>query len=177
MLKVRMLRKFCELIIFNAKWLLIPFYFKLIWTLIKLMYHFIFHGKLESEDLISTLEDVDIVMIANLVKMIITGSYNSFVSKLHGNVGENISSGTLKVKMATSLVGVTAIALLSKSVNVEQVSWEILYKLGFVHVIFLVSAISLQVVDYLHLKSEKHEIEVIPNTSAIEHSNDSSSAH
>ena len=56
-----------------------------------------------------TLEDVDIVMIANLVKMIITGSYNSFVSKKHDDENEKVSSGMLKVKMSTSIMGVSAI--------------------------------------------------------------------
>lgn len=154
------MKKFIEKIIFNIKWLLIPFYIKLIWTLIKLMYHFLYEGTLSSADLVSTLEDVDIAMIANLVKMIIAGSYNSFVSKQHGYEGENMSSGMLKVKIATSLVGVTAILLLSKSVNIENVGWDTLYKLAFVHSVFLLSAITLSVVDYLHNKSELLESKV-----------------
>jgi uncharacterized membrane protein YqhA len=43
-------------------------------------------------------------MIANLVKMIITGSYHSFVDKEHGFKGENANSGMLKVKISTSLI-------------------------------------------------------------------------
>src|ERR1700685_3024264 len=88
-----------EKIIFNVRWLLIPFYFKLMWTLVLLMYTFFLKNELPTQQLIKTLEDLDIVMIANLIKMIITGSYNSFVAKDHGYHNENMSSGVLKIKM------------------------------------------------------------------------------
>ena len=63
-------------------------------------------GKRDSNTIMMTaLELVDITMIANLIKMIITGSYTSFVNKFHKAPGEKVSSGMLKVKMSTSLVG------------------------------------------------------------------------
>ena len=114
-----------EKIIFSSKWLLIPFYLKLFWTLIKLLIHFFNEGHLSNEDLLSTLEDVDIVMIANLVKMIITGSYNSFVSKSHCDDSEKISSGGLKVKMTTSIVGVSSIHLLQTFINFLKENHEV----------------------------------------------------
>ena len=110
-------KKMIETVIFSSKWLLIPFYLKLFLTLGKLMYHFFSEGTLSNEDLMSTLEDVDIVMIANLVKMIITGSYNSFVDKTHSEDAEKVSSGVLKVKMATSIMGVSSIHLLQTFIN------------------------------------------------------------
>jgi len=143
-------------IIFSSKWLLIPFYIKLFWTLGKLMYHFFVQGTLGNEALMSTLEDVDIVMIANLVKMIITGSYNSFVDKSHGVEGEQISSGALKVKMATSIMGVSSIHLLQTFINAENISYDIIYKQLFIHGIFIVGALILAWIDYLHSKSESH---------------------
>jgi uncharacterized protein (TIGR00645 family) len=106
--------------------------------------------------MLTFIELIDITMIANLGKMIITGSYNSFVSKTHGNDGENVSSGMLKVKMATSLVGITSIGILEKSVNIVNVPWDTLYKLAFVHGLFLFSALVLEIVDYLHEKCSSH---------------------
>lgn len=158
------LKKIVELIIFNAKWLLIPFYLVLILTLgvytwfdIKSFIDYVSNlREITKEDAMLTfIELIDITMIANLGKMIITGSYNSFVSKDHGEQGENVSSGMLKVKMATSLVGVTGIGLLQKSIDVVSVNWDTLYKLGYVHIIFLFSAIILGLVDYLHEKTAK----------------------
>ena len=149
-------KRIIENVIFSSKWLLIPFYLKLFVTLIKLMYHFFVQGHLGNEDLMSTLEDVDIVMIANLVKMIITGSYNSFVSKAHGVEGEQASSGLLKVKMATSIIGVSAIHLLQTFINSANESYDTIYKQLMIHGIFIIGALALAFIDYLHCKTDTY---------------------
>lgn len=153
------IKKAIEKVIFGSKWLLIPFYLKLFWTLIRLMYNFFVHGTLTSEQLMGTLEDVDIVMIANLVKMIITGSYNSFVDKSHGVEGEQVSSGALKVKMATSIMGVSSIHLLQTFISAHDAAMVDIYKQLLIHGIFIVGAIVLATVDYLHCKSENHDVQ------------------
>lgn len=153
-----------EYVIFNSKWLLLPFYIVLILTLgvytyfdVSAFVHYLTELHTISKDgaMLTFIELIDLTMIANLGKMIITGSYNSFISKSHGNDGENVSSGMLKVKMATSLVGITSINLLSRSVDVMKADWDTLYKLAFVHGIFLISALILEIVDYLHEKVER----------------------
>ncbi len=149
-------KRIIETIIFASKWLLIPFYLKLFWTLGRLMYNFFLHGALSNDDLMSTLEDVDIVMIANLVKMIITGSYNSFVDKYHGVEGEQVSSGALKVKMSTSIMGVSSIHLLQTFINAEHIDSSVIFKQLIIHVVFIFGAIMLAVIDYLHCKAESH---------------------
>lgn len=155
-------KKLIESIIFSSKWLLIPFYLVLIAALAVYTYfdinefvHYISHLRSIDKNvaMLTFIELVDMMMIANLGKQLVTGSYNSFVAKDHGRGDENISSGMLKVKMATSLVGITSIALLQKSINIDTVSWDILYKLAFVHVTFLLSAIILEIIDYLHCKN------------------------
>jgi len=110
---------------------------------------------------LTLIEMIDLAMIAALCKMIVTGGYNSFISKDHGYPDENVGSGLLKVKMATSLIGVTSIALLAKSINIsvlnpdaKPITWDDLYKLGFIHVLFLVGALVLAYVDHIHLKTE-----------------------
>jgi uncharacterized protein (TIGR00645 family) len=110
---------------------------------------------LTREDLmLIILELVDVVMILNLVKMIITGSYNSFVDKSHGFTGENISSGMLKVKMSTSLIGVSSIHLLQTFINASAISWDELNKQMLIHGSFLVGSLILAIIDYLHEKAE-----------------------
>lgn len=150
------LKKLIEQVIFGSKWLLIPFYFKLFYTLARLMYNFFIFGTLSNEILMQTLEDVDIVMIANLVKMIITGSYNSFVDKGHRIEGEQISSGALKVKMSTSVMGVSSIHLLQTFINAEHVDFEVIIKQLCIHGIFIVGAIILAWIDFLHCKTENN---------------------
>jgi uncharacterized protein (TIGR00645 family) len=150
------LKRYLEAIIFGSKWLLIPFYLKLFWTLAKLMYSFFVFGSLSNEDLMSVLEDVDIVMIANLVKMIITGSYNSFVDKSHNYSGEHISSGGLKVKMATSVIGVSSIHLLKTFIDAANIPIEVIHKQILMHGFFIIGATMLALIDYLHMKSTPH---------------------
>jgi len=158
--------KFIESVIFSSKWLLIPFYLVLILSLGVYTYFDIFEfidyieklGTINKDGaMLTVIELIDLTMIANLTKMIITGSYNSFVSKDHGRPNEHISSGTLKVKMGTSLVGITSIGLLQRSVTINTSSWEVLFKLAFVHGIFLISSLVLMIVVFLHEKTELEE--------------------
>lgn len=160
------MKKIIEKIIFSSRWLLIPFYLGLFITMLVYTYVYIneivdliekARGITKDVVLLTTLELVDIVMIANLVKMIITGSYNSFVDKNHEMTGENISSGMLKVKMSTSLIGVSSIHLLQSFINSANVEWQDLQKQLFIHATFLIGALVLAVIDYLHEKSgNKH---------------------
>jgi uncharacterized protein (TIGR00645 family) len=156
-----MLVKYIEKVIFASKWILIFFYFKLFFTLLNLLYVFVVEGHLTSDVLMNTLEDVDIVMIANLVKMIITGSYNSFVSKDHSETTEKVSSGLLKVKMSTSIMGVSSIHLLKSFIEASDLhnplGWEVIHKQLIIHGVFIVGAIALAVIDFLHVKSESFE--------------------
>ena len=149
-------KKIIEIVIFSSKWLLIPFYIRLCWTLVVLLWHFFPDAHINNEHLLETLEAVDIVMVANLVKMIITGSYNSFVDKSHGVEGEQVSSGALKVKMSTSIMGVSSIHLLQTFINSSNTDMDTIYKQIIIHGIFIVGAIALATIDYLHCKTEKH---------------------
>ena len=157
------IKKLIESFIFSSRWLLIPFYIGLfaamliyMFVYVKEIVHLVKEVGLLNKDaiMLSILEIVDIVMIANLVKMIITGSYNSFVDKNHGVQGENVGSGALKVKMSTSLMGVSSIHLLQSFINAHNVPWDELYKQIYIHAVFIVGAIALAVIDFLHEKSE-----------------------
>lgn len=156
-------KKIIENFIFSSRWLLIPFYIGLFAAMLIYMFvytkeivHLIKEVGILDKDaiMLSILEIVDIVMIANLVKMIITGSYNSFVDKNHGVQGENVGSGALKVKMSTSLMGVSSIHLLQSFINAHNVPWEELQKQMAIHGIFIVGALVLSIIDFLHEKSE-----------------------
>lgn len=154
-----------EIFLFSSRWLLIPFYVVLFFSLmiymfvdIKEFFHYLHHIKTLNKEMAMLIfvEMIDITMIANLGKMIITGSYNSFVSKDHEYKNENINSGFLKVKIATSLIGVSSIALLQKSINITTTTWDELYKLGFIYGLFLLGAIALELVDYWHSKDQDY---------------------
>jgi uncharacterized protein (TIGR00645 family) len=122
--------KAVEIIIFNVRWILPLFYMGLVVVMFLYGYsyldeiiHLVKEGfmtstpiKLDEMKLIA-LDMVDVVMIANLVKMIVAGSYHSFISKKHGYANEAISSGALKIKISTSIVVVASIHLLKQFVT------------------------------------------------------------
>lgn len=154
-------KKAIEYLIFNIKWLLIPFLIKLIWNIIFLMYIFFVNKGLPNEPLISTLEALDIVMVAALIEMVITGIYNSHIDRNHGYPNKNITSGVLKMKMGTSLIGVSSIHLLKlfvEETTIPNSNWDELWKKIIIHMAFIVGAMALVWIDKLHIKSEAQEL-------------------
>jgi uncharacterized protein (TIGR00645 family) len=154
-----------EAIVFNVKWVLLLFYLGLVAVL--LMFAFAYAKEvalltthaaaMSTEEMkIVALEFVDVVMVANLIKMIITGSYNSFVSKDHGRPNENISSGTLKIKISTSIIVVSAIYLLRNFVSNNSAWEEIRVKL-LIFALFLATTLVLGILEYLHVKGQEIE--------------------
>lgn len=156
-------KRVIENVLFGSKWMLIPFYIGLIiaqgvyfyWYTLDVVHMLSEATTINKEDgMLLVLELVDIVMIANLIKMIISGSYNSFITKDHAENSEKASSGLLKVKMATSLVGVSSIHLLQSFINADKISHETINKQMLIHGTFLAGALILAAIDYLHIKAE-----------------------
>jgi len=91
------------------------------------------------------------------------GGYATFVSKLdletHPDRPEwltHVDPGTIKIKLAASLVGISSIHLLKAFVDVtnenpEHIKWKI-----FIHMTFLGSAIFLAYTDKLMQRDRKH---------------------
>jgi uncharacterized protein (TIGR00645 family) len=163
-------KKLVENVIFNVRWVLPLFYMGLV--VILFMYAFAFAREvfssvlkvtsLSTEDLkIVVLDMVDIVMIANLVKMIITGSYHSFIAKDHGYKNENSSSGLLKIKIATSVIIVSMIHMLRSFVGNESAGAEAMHRELAYFAAFLTGSLVLGIIEYWHVKGEaiEHSIE------------------
>jgi uncharacterized protein (TIGR00645 family) len=152
-----------ERFIFGSRWLQLPLYLGLIVGgglyaykfLVELVDLCINIGSIpESELMLGILTLVDITMVANLLAMVIIGGYATFVSKLdlinHEDNPEwlkSIDAGTLKVKLAVSLVGVSGIHLLKVFINIEHqdlqhVMWQVI-----IHLVFLLSALALAYTD------------------------------
>jgi uncharacterized protein (TIGR00645 family) len=148
-----------EKIIFGSRWLQAPLYAGLIMGGILYAYKFIIelihlcatiNEITETALMLGVLTLVDITMVANLLIMVIIGGYSTFVSRLNIDKHEDkpewlqkVDAGTLKVKLAGSLVGVSGIHLLQIFINIENknpenVKWQIL-----IHVVFLASSLAL----------------------------------
>lgn len=115
------------------------------------------------------LELVDMVLIALLIYMVIVGSYENAIGRLNfGNHAEHefMSSGSLKIKMASSLVMVSGINLLQPFLD-DATNWSDIIKKCAIHLIFLTSAMGLGYIEYLHEKCHALERCKLPEESII----------
>lgn len=148
-----------EDVIFASRWIQAPVYAGLIIGAALYTYKFaveLVHLCMEvntlSEELLmlGILTLVDVTMVLNLLIMVIIGGYATFVSRMHIDDHEDrpdwlekVNAGTLKVKLAGSLVGVSGIHLLKSFINIgnkdpDDVKWQVI-----IHVVFLFSTIML----------------------------------
>lgn len=141
--------------VFGTRFVLIPFYICLLMALFaysvaifKETYHLVVSvfGQESTEDtLMGVLAIVDIVMIANLIVMIFIGSYSIFVRKLSiasekkPQWLDHITSGSLKVKISMSVVGVSTIHLLKNFIESAHVTQHDLIVKTVLHLMFIIS--------------------------------------
>ena len=104
--------------------------------------------------MLSILTLIDISMVVNLIVIVVIGGYSTFVSKLDFGKHEDkpdwlaqINAGTLKVKLAISLVGVSSIQLLRSFIDIKGIEKDHVLLQILIHVVFLVSSIILAVTD------------------------------
>ncbi len=161
-----------EIAVFSSRWIQAPLYGGLI--VAELLYAYKFLVELwemilhiqkmdETVFMLGVLGLVDVTMVANLLTMVIIGGYATFVSKLDLDTHPDrpdwlthVDPGTIKIKLAASLVGISSIHLLKAFVDVanenpEHIKWKI-----FIHMTFLGSAILLAWTDKIMQKDKKH---------------------
>lgn len=150
---------FFESIVFASRWIQAPIYGGLIIGSILYTYKFMvelmhlcmtLNSITEEVLMLGILTLVDISMVLNLLIMVIIGGYVTFVSRMHLENHEDrpdwlkkVDAGTLKVKLAGALVGISGIHLLKSFINIgnkdmEQMKWQII-----IHVVFLFSTLML----------------------------------
>lgn len=161
-----------EAIIFSSRWIQAPIYGGLIVGAILYTYKFLVElihlcatVSTISEELLmlGILTLVDISMVLNLLVMVIIGGYATFVSRMHLDNHEDrpdwlekVDAGTLKVKLAGALVGISGIHLLKAFINIsnkdyDQVKWQIV-----IHVVFLFSTLMLAYTEKVLHSSHAH---------------------
>jgi uncharacterized protein (TIGR00645 family) len=99
---------------------------------------------------------IDVVMISNLLIMVIVGGYETFVSRMnlqdHPDQPEwlsHVNASVLKVKLATAIIGISSIHLLKTFINAENYSEKLLISQTVIHIVFLLSAVSIAYTDRL----------------------------
>jgi len=160
---LKKIEHFLELLMFNSRWLLAPFYLGLVGAIVILLIKFcqeFVHlipqalDGTESEVILAVLTLVDMSLIANLLLIIVFSGYENFVSKI--DTGDHVDRPSwmgkvdfsgLKIKLIGSIVAISGIELLKVFVNVndwtsEQMAW----KVGL-HITFVVSGVLFALMD------------------------------
>jgi len=173
-------------VIFMSRWLQVPLYLGLIVAqavyvvlFLKEVWHLVTSAMTlnETSVMLVVLSLIDVVMISNLLIMVIVGGYETFVSRLgvEGHPDEpewldHVNAGVLKVKLSMALISISSIHLLKTFIDPDQrtehaILWQVI-----IHVAFLVSAVTMALVDRLtthtHPKHFREPAERSPSDAA-----------
>src|SRR6218665_2682192 len=146
-----------ERIILSSRWLLVAFYLGLVAALA--VYAFSFALKFfkvaknvfnydEADMILAMLSLIDAALVASLIVMVMISGYENFVSRFDDADAEvsflgKLDSGSLKIKVASSIVAISSIHLLQIFLNTQQYSRDQLMWATIIHLAFVISALML----------------------------------
>ena len=155
------MERLIENFILGTRWLLLPLYLALLLSVCGIyvmvgceLVHVVatLPQMTESEFILAVLAVLDLVLIANLLLMVGVSSYESYISRIEAEGLANkpewlvkLDSGNVKVKVALSIVMISAIHLLRAFMNEQQT--DRLIVLAGVHLVFVGSALLLAFID------------------------------
>ncbi len=117
----------------------------------------------EAELILSALSLIDLALVASLIVMVALSGYETFVSRFD-TTGEmeqpqwlgKLDLGTVKLKLAASIVAISGIHLLKQYMTTEPLPNERLLTLAGVHLAFVASALLLAWVDRMSFSGHRH---------------------
>lgn len=134
----------------------VKFYHEL-WLLMK-------HISTDSESalILGILKLIDLLLVANLMIMVIISGYESFIEPIIVGKSEqkpgwlgNVDPGTIKIKVATSIVGISSIHLLASflapDIDKDKLFWQVI-----IHLAFVLSGLLLAVIDKIITHKHDH---------------------
>ncbi|MFK3780066.1 TIGR00645 family protein [Agrobacterium sp. NPDC089420] len=155
-----------ERIILSSRWLLVVFYLGLVAALA--VYAFSFALKFlkvaknvfiydEADMILAMLGLIDAALVASLIVMVMISGYENFVSRFDDADAEvsflgKLDAGSLKIKVASSIVAISSIHLLQIFLNANQYSDSKLMWFTIIHLAFVVSAVMLGFLEKLMAK-------------------------
>src|SRR5262249_44248046 len=156
-----LIKRAIELVIFNCRWLLVPFYLGLVVSLLVLMakfgrnvFEFVVEVRTQSEAdvIVGVLGLVDLTLTGNLVLIVIFSGYENFVTKIDAARQENwpdwiakVDFSGLKHKLLASIVAIASIHVLEafmyleKNPDATKLSWMVGIFVVFVVALLLVA--------------------------------------
>lgn len=159
------MERFIENTMYAARWLLAPIYLGLSLALLALALKFfqeIFHvlphvfELAEAELILVLLSMIDMALVGGLLVMVMISGYENFVSQLDIDEGKEklewlgkMDSGSLKLKVAASIVAISSIHLLRMFMDAQKIPNDKLLWYVVIHMTFVVSAFAMAYVDKL----------------------------
>jgi len=157
------LERSIEKLLFASRWILAPVYLGMSLALVALgvkffqeVFHVLSHvwTMKEADMVLTILALIDMVLVASLVVMVMFSGYENFVSRMEidedteklGWLGK-LDAGTLKLKVAASIVAISSIHLLRAFMNAPQIPNDKLMWYVIIHLTFVVSAVLMGVLD------------------------------
>jgi uncharacterized protein (TIGR00645 family) len=166
-----MIERTVERLFYASRWLLAPVYLGLSAGLVVLgikffqeLIHAVSHvmQASEADTVLSLLALVDLSLVAGLIVMVMFSGYENFVSKMDVDdksekldwLGK-LDAGTLKMKVAASIVAISSIHLLRKFMEAEEIENDKLLWYVIMHMTFVVSAVMMGVLDRITAASHR----------------------
>ena len=159
------MERFIENAMYASRWLLAPLYFGLSLGLLALVLKFfqeVFHvlpsvfSIAEADLILVILSLIDMALVGGLLVMVMISGYENFVSQLDIDEGKEklswlgkMDSGSLKMKVAASIVAISSIHLLKVFMNAENIQTDYLMWYVIIHMAFVVSAFAMGYLDKL----------------------------
>lgn len=168
------MEKQIEKLFYAARWLLAPIYLGLTLVLVALLIQF-FHSIVyllthvasmtDSEMTLKVLTLVDVALIGGLTVMVMYAGYENYVSRIEVEEGQEklnwlgkMDTGSLKAKVAASIVAISSIHLLKVFMNSTNLSNDKLMWAVLIHLTFVASAFFMGLLDMLmHKKKNARE--------------------
>lgn len=164
---MKKIEHFLEMVIFNSRWLLVPYYLGLVLAIALLLVKFVkefisfavmvFTGS-GTDVIIGILTLIDVVLLSNLLLIIIFAGYENFVSKIDTGDSEDrpswmgsVSFSDLKMKLIGSIVAISGIELLKAFVEIDKgylTNEELGWKVG-IHMTFVMTGLLFALSDWL----------------------------
>ena len=151
---------------YASRWLLAPIYFGLSIALLLLGIKFfqeavhalplVFSMK-EADLILMVLSLVDMALVGGLLVMVMLSGYENFVSQIDIDDSKEklawlgkLDSGSLKQKVAASIVAISSIHLLKAFMNAQQIENEKLMWYVIIHLTFVLSAMGMAFLDRMN---------------------------
>ena len=166
---MKKLEHLVESVILASRWLLVVFYLGLAIALglyavsfLRKLYDFTTKVLVveETDAILKMLALIDAALVASLVVMVIISGYENFVSRFDNADSEvsflgKIDAGSLKIKVASTIVAISSIHLLQIFLNIASYTDNQVMWLTIMHMAFVFSALFLAYIDRVMSMTKK----------------------